>query len=741
MGSRERYRRERSKTHALPIILGSLFGFLLISGIAFGIGMMGNINRWLSDLPDYTDANQYLVSEPTTVLDANGNEIASLYVQNRESITYDQVSPYVIEGTVDTEDVRFYEHNGVDLVGIMRAVLVQLTGGSEGASTITQQLVRNTILSEEQFDNTIERKVREAFIAIKMEEVYSKEDILMMYLNTIYYGHGAYGIQAAAKTYLSKNAADLTLAEAAMLVGLPNAPSMYDPTVNPEYALSRRNLVLDRMLSAGDISQEEHDAAQAEPIELNLVPAVPMNGILAYPYFVDYVKSLLQEEFSTDMIFKGGLTVKTTIDPTLQAKAEEAAVSRMNDAGADTLEVGMVVLDPKTGYIKAMVGGKDYNANESHVNHALGRRSPGSSFKTFTLAAAIKAGMSPNVMLNCSSPLKVWGSVFQNYGNHNYGSRTLAQATAVSSNTGFVQVAEAIGNKAIIETCRELGIDTKSEQANFQDVPALTLGTASITPLEMAEAYTAFANGGYHREAVAITEITSRDGKTLYKHEDAPKQVFTAGQAEAITNVLKMVMVSGGTGVYGRPSINQPIAGKTGTAGTASETTDLWFCGYTPQLVCSIWTGRSGTNASFRGFGTADLPLPIFRAFMNSALAGVEREEFPTGDAPQYKANSSWKFSGGSYTEKDKEEEENEENTEENEVTEGTDTVPNEGTSGGTTPPAPAPSPNPSPDPSPNPSPDPSPSPSPDPAPQPSPDPAPQPSPNPSPDPAPTPTP
>ena len=320
MGSRERHMHQRSKTHAIPLIIVSLVGFLFIAGIAFGVGMLGNINRWLSDLPDYTDPDQYMVSEPTTVLDANGTEIATLYVQNRESVTIDQVSQYVLDGTVATEDERFYEHNGVDLIGIARAVMVQLTGGSEGASTITQQLVRNTILSEEQFDNTIERKVREAFIAIKMEEVYSKEEILMMYLNTIYYGHGAYGIETAAQTYLSKSAKDLTLAEAALLVGLPNAPSRYDPTVNPDYAVQRRNTVLNRMCSNGKITEEERDAAQAEPLTLN-VNSIPESGTLAHPYFVDYVKSLLQEEFSSDMIFKGGLTVKTTIDPNLQALA------------------------------------------------------------------------------------------------------------------------------------------------------------------------------------------------------------------------------------------------------------------------------------------------------------------------------------------------------------------------------------------------------------------------------------
>ena len=675
MGSRERHMRQRSKTHAIPLIIVSLVGFLFIAGIAFGVGMLGNINRWLSDLPDYTDPDQYMVSEPTTVLDANGTEIATLYVQNRESVEIDQVSKYVTEGTVATEDERFYEHNGVDLIGIARAVVVQLTGGSEGASTITQQLVRNTILSEEQFDNTIERKVREAFIALKMEEVYTKDEILMMYLNTIYYGHGAYGIESAAKTYLSKSAKDLTLAEAALLVGLPNAPSRYDPTINPEFAIQRRNTVLNRMCSNGKISEAERDAAQAEPLTLN-VTSIPESGTLAHPYFVDYVKSLLQEEFSSDMIFKGGLTVKTTIDPNLQALAEQSAVERMNAEGADELQVGMVVVDPKTGYIKAMVGGKDYYADENHVNHALSRRSTGSSFKTFTLAAAIKAGMSPSVLLNCTSPLKVWGTEFHNYGNHDYGERTLAGATAISSNTGYVQVAEAIGNQKIIDMCSTMGIDTTDEVANFQDVPSLTLGTASITPLEMAEAYTALANGGYHREAVAITEITSRTGKVIYQHQDEPDQIMTTGEAEAVTDVLKGVMTGGGTGSYGRPNINQPVAGKTGTAGTASRTSDLWFVGYTPQLVCSIWTGRSGTNASFSGYGTADLPLPIFKAFMTQALSGVSREEFPEGDTPQYKANSSWKFSGGKYEDPDEKDEEEEENKEGEEGTE----TPGEGT-------------------------------------------------------------
>ena len=462
MGPRQRQGRSRSKTHALPIILLSFLGFLLIAGVAFGIGMVGNVNRWLSDLPDYTDANAYLVSEPTDIVDCNGNKIASFYTQNRKSITKDKVSPYVLQGTVDVEDERFYEHGGIDLWGIARAAVATLGGGHEGASTITQQLVRNTILQEEQFDSTIERKVREAYIAVKMEDMYSKDEILMMYLNTIYYGHGAYGIEAAAETYLSKSAADLTLSEAALLIGLPNSPSQYDPTVNPDLALSRRNKVLDNMLRLGHITQEEHDAAQAEPITLN-VTEISGSGVDVYsqPYFVAYVKQLLEQEFSTDVLFKGGLTVKTTIDPTMQQVAENAVREQLDTLSLDGLDMGMVVVDPKTGYIKCMVGGYDYNADENHVNHATAKRPVGSTFKAFTLATAIQNGMNPNVTLNCNSPLKAKGTTteVQNYANHSYGNITLKQATAYSSNTGYIQVAEAVGNSKIISLVKKLGID------------------------------------------------------------------------------------------------------------------------------------------------------------------------------------------------------------------------------------------------------------------------------------------
>lgn len=690
MGPRERHSRHRSKTHMLPIVIGSFFGFFLLFCVAFGIGMIGNVNRWLSDLPDYTDADNYMVSEPTSILDANGNEIASLYVQNRESVTYDQISPYVLQGTVSTEDERFYQHNGVDILGIMRAVVVQLTGGSEGASTITQQLVRNTILSEEQFDNTIERKVREAWIAIQMEKIFSKEEILTMYLNTIYYGHGAYGIQAAAQTYFSKNASDLTLAEAALLVGLPNAPSQYDPTVNPDLAVQRRNIVLSRMVRNGVISQEEADAASAEELVLN-VTEQPMNGTYAYPYFVDYVKNLLSDEFSTDVLFAGGLTIQTTIDPTIQAAAEQAAYSQMDGLGVDGLDVGMTVIDPDTGYILAMVGGRDYYSTDEHINHATSRRSTGSSFKAVTLAAAIEDGMDPyNTYINCNSPVTITDDyTLQNYGGYSYGTLSLAEATARSSNTGYVQVALAIGNDKVIDMAERLGIDTDAAQMD-QSAASLTLtgGAVGCSTLEMSEAFATFAAGGEHRDAVAITQITNRSGEVLYQHTDSPEQVISEEVAQEVNNVLETVLRSGGTGSSGYPyDINQPVAGKTGTGGSASDTTDLWFCGYTPQLSVSIWVGRSLTNEAIPYLHTQDTVLPIFQDFMNAVLADTPREEFPSTDKQvTYKPSSAWDFVGGNFGASDatEEETEGEETTEETDGTESADT--GNGNTSGTTP-------------------------------------------------------
>ena len=390
MGIRKRRARAHAKTHIVGFSAAGIAGFLVLLCIALAVSLGAVVESWLQDLPDYTSADAYLVAEPSEVYDADGNTIATFYLENRRSISQDEVSPYVWKGTVDVEDERFYSHNGIDPMGIARAIVSQLAGRSEGASTITQQLVRNTVLSDEQFDKTIKRKVREAYIAVEMEKMYSKDQILLMYLNTIYYGHGAYGIEAASETYFSKHASELTLAEAATLIGLPNSPSYYDPTQNPDAAKERRNKVLDNMLRLGDITQEEHDSAQAEDLVLNLGSST-MDNQGTYPFWTNYVKGLLEGDFSQDTIVQSGLKVYTTLDPTMQQAAQDAVTRMLDETGNERLDSAMVAIDPSTGYIKAMVGGKDFygDTDDAQVNAATTAfKQTGSSFKVFTLVTA-----------------------------------------------------------------------------------------------------------------------------------------------------------------------------------------------------------------------------------------------------------------------------------------------------------------------------------------------------------------
>ncbi|WP_321973747.1 PBP1A family penicillin-binding protein [Paratractidigestivibacter sp.] len=646
MGIRTRRAHKHSRTHIVGFGLAGAVGFVALLIVAACLSMGGVVFGWLEDLPDYTSADSYAVAEPTRIYDASGNEIATYYLQQRRSVDLDQVSPYVLKGTVDTEDKRFYQHSGVDPQGILRAVVGQITGksGQGGGSSITQQLVRNTILSDEQFEMSLKRKVREAYIAIQMEKMYTKDQILNMYVNTIYYGNSAYGIEAASITYFNKHASELTLAEAATLVGLPNSPTIYDPFRNPENCVSRRNLVLDRMLEAGDITQEEHDAAQAEELMLNPGELTEASG--SYPFFTDYVRELLLENFSSDTIMQGGLKVYTTLDPDYQAAAEAATDKYVSAAGNDDVSAALVCIDNSTGYIKAMVGGQHYGTDleGAQVNLATSKFQAGSSFKTFTLLAALNEGMSPTVILNCNSPMKI-GSTWnvQNIDNHQYGYITLDRATQVSSNTGYAQLIDTIGVDKLITMCKLVGIDS-----TIDPYGTATLGTSSVSPLEMAEGYSTIANNGEHRDTVAIVKIENRNGSVIYKHEDAPEQVVDSAVAQDTREVLENV-VSYGTGstVLSMLNINQPVGGKTGTTESYDN---LWFCGFSPQVTTVVRFGRrDGTNktAYYQGSHatTSNTAQPIWATFMNSILAGKKREEFPEADhTASYKSNSSWTF-------------------------------------------------------------------------------------------------
>lgn len=634
--ARRRLRGRRA--HALPAIILFVFASFATLGIAATAGLVANAAAYVDEIPDNVDLESYMDSRPSQVLDRDGNVIGEFKIQNRQTVTKDEISDYVLKGVVDTEDVRFYQHKGFDIVGIGRAVLANLSGRSEGASTLTQQLVRNTILSDEQFDKTMSRKVKEVFLAVEIEQRFSKDEILTMYLNTVYYGQGAYGIESASQTYFGKSAKDLTLPEAALLAGLPNAPSSYDPTKAPDLAVQRRNIVLDRMLTAGDITQQEHNDAQAAPLELNFhEQQINESGALKYPWFVDYVRERLLQTYSADLVYKGGLTVQTTLDPKAQDAAETAVNDTLSKVGNDQIQAALVVLKPDTGEILAMVGGREHTQAGQYNAAVQAQRQPGSSFKAITLTAAVENGMNPDVLVDASSPKQVTPTwKVQNYGNHNYGTISLARATEVSSNTAYAQVALAIGADKVAEMGNRLGITTK-----LPSNPSLTLGTTGVSPMEMAEVYATLANGGVHNDAYGISEVTSHDGKQLYKASSNPQRVISKEVASAVTGVLEGVVANGTAKGFGLST--QPTAGKTGTT---EDVRDLWFCGYTPQMATAIWTGYSQEQTmkiGRRDAQTTDLPLPIFKEMASTYLKGVPTGSFDlSDDDPDYKENEEW---------------------------------------------------------------------------------------------------
>ena len=637
MTARTRNIRHTAKPRVGKYVALMVLIIMIAMAAAFVTAGVSLMKSWLQDLPDYTDTDSYLLSQPTRILDADGNVIAEYYSENRVSITIDQCSQYVLDATVDTEDERFYSHNGIDMKGILRAVVAQLTGGSEGASTITQQLVRNTVLKDEQFEKTLSRKVREAYIALELEKMYSKDEILMMYLNSIYYGQNCYGIEAAAETYFGKTCSELTIAEAATLAGLPQSPSAYDPTLHPDLAVERRNVVLAHMLDCGHITQAEYDDAVAQPLRLNYT-ARTAPGAFSYPYFVDYVLQQLSKQFAGDTILKGGLTVKTTISPATQQAAEDAVNSVIGDRD-DGLQAALVAIDPSTGYIVAMVGGSDYS--QSQYNLATqAKRQPGSSFKVFTLVAAIQAGMNPEITINANGPLTIGDWTVNNINYDQYGVITLRTATKWSSNVVYAQVIDAIGAQNVADVAYAMGITT--DLGYIGNV--MTLGTSEITVLDMASAFSTLASGGTHRDPVCITEVLDRHGNVIYQSNSAGTQVLTSQVAMAVTDVLEDDLVGDGTGVEAHPSVDQPVAGKTGTT---DDYCDLWFVGYTPQLSCAVWVGYD-TRTRIDG-DTHTLPNPIFANFMTAALSGLERQEWPMANAgsPSYLDNSTWTMSDG----------------------------------------------------------------------------------------------
>lgn len=628
--SRERRARRTHPSKTFLRIVGVVLGVVLLLGVVGAATAVAAVNSWLQGLPDYTNPKAFELAQPTKIYSADGKLLAKLYLQNREVVPMSQMASDLVHGVIAVEDERYYQHGGVDPIGIVRAVFSTASGDRQGASTITQQYIRATILLDERTQMTLARKVREAYLAEEIQKTLSKDTILENYLNTVYFGEGAYGVEAASRTFFSRSAKDLALPQAALIAGLLQSPSRLDPYVNPTGAIARRKEVLGRMLYNKYITQADYAQAVDAPLALKRENQ-PLNGVYAAPYFVSHVKKLLQQQFSQGVVFNGGLTVYTTLDTRLQDFADAAATKRFKKT-KDPM-VALVSIDPRNGYVKAMVGGRDYAKNK--FNFATqGYRQPGSSFKTFVLVTALQQGMPPSYQVDSNAPVTIpskpkW--TVNNDEGSGHGMMSLDSATWSSVNAVYARVAWALGIKKVAHTAKVMGIKT-----SLPNYPSIALGSVNCTPYEMASAYGTLATGGVHYDPVVITRVDDSSGNMIFKAQPHGTQAIKPSVAYAATKVLEGV-INQGTG--SAANINRPAAGKTGTS---QSNRDLWFVGYTPQLVTSVWVGypmeRTVEIDGSKGFG-GTVAAPIWAAFMSKALSGQSARNFASAPDPNYDAS------------------------------------------------------------------------------------------------------
>lgn len=583
--------------------------FLIIAGAGCGF-----IGATMSDLPEVANVKPAASSQ---IYDVHGNLITTVHAtENRLPVKLSQVPKDLQNAFIATEDNRFYSHHGVDPIGIMRAIWVNIAhdGVAEGGSTITQQLARNAFLTQ---DRTLKRKIMEAMLAIRIEQYYTKQEILEMYLNQIYFGQGAYGVQAAAHVYFGKNVQDLDLAQSAMLAGLPQSPNYYSPLTNYKAGKARQAVVLGQMVKYDYIDQATADKAKDEDLGLREKSEAAHSDNNA-SYFIDYVISEIAEKYGDDAVYKDGLKIYTTID----MKAQDAAVQAMHnlpnfytdDKGLTQPQGALIAINPHNGYIVAMVGGR---GDDSFNRAVLAERQPGSAFKPFVYLAAIQDGMTPGTVMD-DKKIEFNGWSPKNYEGTYSGQMTLHYALQHSVNTIAVQLADAVGMRKVLNLASSLGITTLDDSKDNNLAAALGGLTNGVKPIDMAVAYGTLANGGVKVKPVAITKIVDRNGQVVEENSTEEQRVVDPKYAYVITNMLESVM-SGGTG--GGASIGRPAAGKTGTT---DESKDAWFVGYTPDLVAAVWMGDDYGIETLDGIAGGTVPAVIWRDFMSQALNAME---------------------------------------------------------------------------------------------------------------------
>lgn len=553
--------------------------------------------------------------------DINGNAIyTTLSEERRVPVTIDKIPKHVQRAFIAIEDNRFYEHGGIDYRGTARALLSTLSGNEvQGGSTITQQLAKNAFLTQER---SIIRKVKEAFIAKELEHKYTKDEILTMYLNQIYFGQGAYGIESASQYYFGKHVQDLDIAEAATLAAIPKSPNYFNPFENPKESKSRQELVIDQMVKYGFISADEGANAKAKKLSFS---TSHKNNTDPRSYFFEMISQKVIDEVGADALYKGGLKIYTTLDPDMQ-KAAENAMHYLPDYYSDDNkltqpQVALVAIDPHTGYVKAMLGGR----GQDKFNRAtLAVRQPGSAFKPFVYLTAMQNGFSPASVIEDKEEEFSPGWKPKNSDMAEHGKVSLRTALVQSMNVPTVKLAREVGVSKIIANAEKMGISTLVDSGSYSDANlAMALGGLSkgVNPLEMAAAYSVLATNGIYCKPIALLKIVDRSGKVLYEAKTESKRVVDAESAYLTTNMLQDVLIKGTAASGG---IGRPAAGKTGTTDTF---VDAWFVGYTPDLCTAVWIGDDN-NQPLRHMYGGNQPRYIWSEFMSNALAGTPRTNF-----------------------------------------------------------------------------------------------------------------
>lgn len=605
---------------------------LLLLAAAVCGATVGAVVAAMRDFPEIRQLENFSPSAISRIYSADQSLIAEVYLQKRSPVSLDKVPDELGKALLAIEDRQFYNHSGLDLKGILRAVIHDIKTGSfaQGASTITQQLAKTLFLTPEK---SLERKLKEAFLAIQLERRYTKDEILELYLNQIYLGSGAYGVEMAARTYFSKPASGLNLAECALIAGLPKAPSFYSPLINPEEAIKRRNLVLRQMHSLGHISEQDLIKALKTPY---LSPEKPPGHTNKAPYFVDYIKSQIREAVGTDMLYKGGITVHTTLSLPLQQAADKAVASgllslneriKKRNKDQNPPQGALVALDVQTGAILSMTGGNDYA--KSQYNRAVSaRRQPGSAFKPIIYACAVEQGYDQNslvldapVAFNGPPGAKDWRP--SNFSGTYEGEISLRKALAMSKNIPAIRILEAIGPETAIDCAQKMGI--KSPLSPYL---SLALGSFEVTLLELTAAYSVFPNRGLFTEPFGITGIKDSNGRIIWQPVPEKQVALSRTTAAIITDMLKAVIQEGTAGRA--KELGMEIGGKTGTT---NQYRDALFMGFSPGIAAGVWVGKDDYGSLGTYETGARAALPIWKAFMEKALENQSLKYFDFPDS------------------------------------------------------------------------------------------------------------